>query len=399
MVYIESLALANFRTYKSLHLDLDSGIILFLGSNGVGKTNIVEAIDYTARLGSHRVSYTAPLIHVDAERAVIRSTARKAKHQTTLEFSLESGKQNTVAINRGNPVRAREALGIVRTVLFSPEDLGLIKGDPSHRRDFLDDLAISMRPFLSSIRSDYEKIVKQRNALLKSMRVSGHVTESHTASLFAWNQQLAATGAQILYSRIQLIKALEPEVHRAYSQLTDGSRLPHLRYRSAVLPQESEGKINYLENLNISDINNLILSACQDMQDKEIERASSLIGPHRDELELLLGDFPARGYASHGEMWSYALSLRLGSWYVHLDDDRTEGASPILILDDVFAELDAQRRDSLASAVIEAEQVLVTAAVDEDVPHLLRSKNHRVSVFRVTPGYVTPLTMDADSVS
>ncbi|MDO5618981.1 DNA replication/repair protein RecF [Kocuria sp.] len=390
-MHLESLALVDFRTYESLNLTLTPGITVFLGSNGVGKTNIVEAVDYTATLSSHRVSNTAPMIRMGADRALIRAGVRRAQHRTTLEFALEAGKPNTVTINRGAATRAREALGTVHTVLFSPEDLALIKGDPSHRRGFLDDLAISMRPFLAGVRVDYEKTVKQRNALLKSARAAGRVTEAHLATLAAWNEQLAGTGAHLLYARIQLMKALEPEVIKAYGQLTDGPRYPSLRYRSSVLPEAADGRVEQLEHLGVADLKNLILQSCERLQDKEIERASSLVGPHRDELELTLGALPARGYASHGEMWSYALALRLGSWYVHLDDDRTEGSSPILILDDVFAELDARRRDRLAQAVAGAEQVLVTAAVDADVPRTLLAEQATITVIRVSPGHAAPV--------
>lgn len=395
-MHLESLALQEFRSYKSLNLELTPGITVFLGSNGVGKTNIVEAVDYTATLGSHRVSTTAPMIRVDAQQALIRVRVRRATHRTTLEFSLESGKANTVAINRGAPTRARDALGTVHTVLFSPEDLALIKADPSHRRNFLDDLATSMRPFLAAVRADYDKSVKQRNALLKSARSSGRVTEAHLATLAAWNDQLATTGAQILYARIQLIKALEPEVHRAYAQLADGPRLPSLQYRSHVLPAEAQGRVENLDHLSVAELRGMMLAACEQMRDREIDRALSLVGPHRDELELTLGQLPARGYASHGEMWSYALALRLGSWYVHLDDDRTEGASPILILDDVFAELDSRRRDRLAQAVAGAEQVLVTAAVEADVPQVLREDQRPITLIRVTPGQAVVSTPHHD---
>ncbi|NHU84912.1 DNA replication/repair protein RecF [Kocuria sp. JC486] len=389
-MHLESLSLVDFRTYAALDLALGPGITVFLGSNGVGKTNIVEAVDFTATLGSHRVSSTAPLIRMGAERAVIRAGVRRAGHRTTLEFALENGKANTVRINRGSATRAREALGTVHTVLFSPEDLALIKGDPSNRRQFLDELATSMRPVLAGVRADYDKTVKQRNALLKSARAAGRVTDAHLATLSVWNEQLATSGAQLLHARLQLVKALEPEVHRAYAQLTDGPRFPSLRYRSSVLPAEAEGRVADLEHFSVADLRHLILEACERMQSKEVDRAMSLVGPHRDELELNLGDFPARGYASHGEMWSYALALRLGSWYVHLDDDRSEGASPILILDDVFAELDARRRDRLAEAVSGAEQVLVTAAVADDVPSALRDAqgNEAIRVIAVSPGRV-----------
>lgn len=389
-MHLESLSLVDFRTYDSLDLRLEPGITVFLGPNGVGKTNIVEAVDYTATLGSHRVSSTAPMVRMGSDLAVVRVGVRRARHRTTLEFVVGNGKANTVRINRGSATRARDALGTVHTVLFSPEDLSLIKGDPSNRRGFLDELATSMRPVLASVRADYEKSVKQRNALLKSARAGGKVTEAHLATLSVWNEQLATSGAALLHARIQLVKALEPEVHRAYAQLADGPRLPSLRYRSSVLPEAADGRIDQLEQFSVADLRNLILEACDHMQAKEVERALSLVGPHRDELELSLGELPARGYASHGEMWSYALALRLGSWYVHLDDDRSEGSSPILILDDVFAELDARRRDRLAQAVSGAEQVLVTAAVDDDVPQALRDQPGKIHVIRVSPGQAVP---------
>lgn len=389
-MHVDSLALADFRSYEQLQLPLKPGITVLLGPNGVGKTNVVEAIDYAATLASHRVSGNAPLHRSGTDRAVIRVGVRRASHRTVLEFALQEGRSPTVQINRGGSVRAREALGTLRTVLFSPEDLALIKGEPAGRRAFLDQLASSMRPALAGVISDYERIVRQRSALLKSARRTGRFTEAHEATLAAWNEQLATHGAVVLHARIQMVLALEPEVRRAYQDLADGPRLPSLRYRCSVLPEAAEGRADQLAHFTPADLRVLLLEDCERKQRQEIERAVSLVGPHRDELEILLGDMPARGYASHGEMWSCALSLRLGSWHVHLDDDRSEGSSPVLILDDVFAELDARRRSRLAAMVAQAEQVLVTAAVEEDVPPELLEAGEQLSIVRVSPDRAVP---------
>lgn len=383
-MFVDHLSLLDYRTYDLLDIRLEPGTTVFLGPNGVGKTNIVEALDYTAGLSSHRVSSDGPLIRFGAERAIVRVRVRRGTQQTVLELELNDGRANRVRINRAAPVRARDALGIVRTVLFSPEDLALVKGDPSHRRRFLDDLARSMRPVLAGTMADYEKVLKQRNALLKSARRSGRFTETHRSTLAAWNDQFARAGAVVLHARLQLIDALAPQVATAYDQLTDGTKSTTLRYVSSVLPESAGGDVEQLRGFTPADLHRLILEACESSEQRELERGLTLIGPHRDELELVLGEAPARGYASHGETWSYALALRLGSWYVHLADDPTEGAAPILVLDDVFAELDARRRSRLAAIVASAEQVLVTAAVEEDLPAELVAGPH--DVVRVGPG-------------
>jgi DNA replication and repair protein RecF len=383
-VFVDHLSLLDYRTYAHLDIRLAPGTTVFLGPNGVGKTNIVEALDYTAGLSSHRVSSDGPLIRFGADRAIVRVRVRRGGQQTVLELELNDGRANRVRINRASPVRARDALGIVRTVLFSPEDLALVKGDPSHRRRFLDDLAKSMRPVLAGTLADYEKVLRQRNALLKSARRSGRFTDTHRSTLAAWNDQFARAGAGILHARLQLIDALAPQVATAYGQLTDGTKETTLRYVSSVLPESAAGDAERLRGFTPADLHQLILDACEASEQRELERGLTLVGPHRDELELLLGTAPARGYASHGETWSYALALRLGSWYVHLADDPTEGAAPILVLDDVFAELDARRRSRLAAIVASAEQVLVTAAVEEDLPAELVAGPH--DVVRVGPG-------------
>ncbi|MEX5276950.1 MULTISPECIES: DNA replication/repair protein RecF [unclassified Kocuria] len=383
-MFVDHLSLANFRTYPGLDLPLAPGLTVFVGSNGVGKTNIVEAIDWAATLGSHRVSGNGPLITTGSDQAIIRVRVNRGGQRTVLEYELNAARANRVRINRAAPVRAREALGTLHTVLFSPEDLTLVKGDPSHRRRFLDDLATAMRPVLGAARSDYDRALKQRNALLKSARRSRGFSDSDRATLAVWNDQLARAGAAVMGARLQLLKALEPEVDRAYQQLTDGPKHVSLGYESSSVAPGADQEA--LEHFSVTDLYELMMNAFERMARHERDRGITLVGPHRDDLVIRLGDTPARGYASHGETWSTALALRLGSWYVHLADDPARGSAPVLILDDVFAELDARRRRRLAELVRQAEQVLVTAAVDEDLPAALLEDSP--TVIEVEPGAV-----------
>ena len=383
-MFVDLLSLLDFRTYPGLDLALTPGLTVFVGPNGVGKTNIVEAVDWAATLGSHRVSGNGPLIATGSDRAVIRVRVDRGGQRTVLEYELNASRANRVRINRAAPVRAREALGTLHTVLFSPEDLTLVKGEPSHRRRFLDDLATAMRPVLAAARSDYERALKQRNALLKSARRSRGLSDSDHATLAVWNEQLARAGAAVMGARLQLLKALEPEVDRAYQQLTDGPKHVALEYESSSVAPGADQQA--LEHFTVADLHELMLQAFERMQQQELDRGITLVGPHRDDLLIRLGETPAKGYASHGETWSTALALRLGSWYVHVADDPGRGSAPVLILDDVFAELDARRRRRLAELVRQAEQVLVTAAVDEDLPEALLEHTH--TVVDVAPGEV-----------
>lgn len=381
-MYIDHISLMDFRTYPLLNLPLKPGVTIFLGSNGVGKTNIVEAIDYTANLGSHRVSNDSPLVRVGAPRAFIRTRVVRASQQTITEFEIAPGKSNRVRINRASPVRAREALGIVSTVLFSPEDLQLIKGEPAYRRRFLDDLAVSLRPSVAAYRSDYERILRQRNTLLKSMR-RGNADESALNTLRIWNEQLATTGAHLLQARLRVLAVVLPQIQRAYNELTDGSKNVTVSYESTIFPVISSTTLQQAALMSVNDLQETLLRGFAEKQSEELDRGVTLVGPHRDEIVLELGGIPARGFASHGETWSLALALRLGSWYVHRADDDSPGASPILILDDVFAELDSARRHRLGAIVAGAEQVLVTCAVATDIPEEL---GENPTVVHVSPG-------------
>nr|WP_085528436.1 DNA replication/repair protein RecF [Kocuria massiliensis] len=385
-MYMDHLSLMDFRTYGFLDLPLTTGLTVMVGPNGVGKTNIVEAIDYTANLSSHRVSNDAPLIRVGSERSYIRSRVIRGGQQTVMELELAPGKANRVRINRAAPVRVREALGICQTVLFSPEDLELIKGEPAGRRRFIDDLAVSLRPIIGGYRADYEKVLRQRNALLKSLRKRGagkSLGDDDRATLEVWNGQLVNLGARMMQARFQVLAGLLPHADRAYDQLTDGGKTLGFVYESAALGRRSGANVAELSRIPLQELGAMLESALEERASDEVERGMSLVGPHRDEISLILGDIPARGYASHGETWSYALALRLGSWYLHQADHDDAAACPILILDDVFAELDATRRSRLARIVSGAEQVLVTCAVEEDLPDEL---DHSRRIVRVSPG-------------
>ncbi|WP_427015890.1 DNA replication/repair protein RecF [Pseudarthrobacter sp. P1] len=402
-MYLEHLSLTDFRSYEQVDLPLGPGITVLVGSNGLGKTNLVEAVGYLSTLSSHRVSSDGPLLRFGADRALIRAKLVRGAQSVMLEVELNAGRANRARINRANPVRARDILGICRTVLFAPEDLALVKGDPSNRRRFLDELLVTLMPRHAATRSDYERVLKQRNALLKSAKSQHYsragVSEGHLATLDVWDEHMAAAGAALLAARLELLEKLMPKLGAAYSQLTDGSKELRAIYRSTLeeplaeddgdspagLSPAVDGQQS-LAGLGIEELRERYIAAFAASRRRELERGLSLVGPHRDELELILGQAPARGYASHGETWSVALSLRLASYYVLLEDSAIEGNAPILILDDVFAELDTQRRTKLAAIVSTAEQVLVTAAVDADIPTELSGAQ-----IRVIPGGVVPL--------
>lgn len=380
-MYIDHLSLMNFRTYPLLNLPLEPGVTVFLGSNGVGKTNIVEAVDFTANLGSHRVSHDAPLVSVGADKAYVRARINRAELQTVLEFEVAPGKSNRVRINRAAPVRARDAAGIVKTVLFSPEDLWLVKGDPAARRKFLDDVAVALRPSVSAYRADYERILRQRNSLLKSLR-SGKYGSDDEYTLNIFTEKLASAGALLVQARLRTLALLMPQVQKAYSLLVDGAKVVSAVYDSGYFPKISDAVLNQASAMSQEDIHSALYDGLMQHREDELDRGMTLVGPHRDDLLLELGGIPAKGFASHGETWSLALALRLGSWFVHRSDDESVGAEPILILDDVFAELDSARRHRLGAIVAEAEQVLVTCAVRTDIPEELGEP--RIVV--VTPG-------------
>ncbi|MFD3537959.1 DNA replication/repair protein RecF [Streptomyces sp. NPDC058662] len=376
-MHVSHLSLADFRSYARAEVPLDPGVTAFVGPNGQGKTNLVEAIGYLAVLGSHRVSSDAPLVRMGADRAIIRAAVTQGERQQLVELELNPGRANRARINRSSQVRPRDVLGIVRTVLFAPEDLALVKGDPGERRRFLDELVTARSPRMAAVRSDYERVLKQRNTLLKSAAMARrHGGRSMDLStLDVWDQHLARVGAELLAQRLDLIATLLPLADKAYEQLAPGGGPLGLAYRSSAGEPVDSGAARTREALY-----EVLLAALADVRKQEIERGVTLVGPHRDDVLLRLGELPAKGYASHGESWSYALALRLASYELL----RSEGAEPVLILDDVFAELDARRRERLAELVAPGEQVLVTAAVDDDVPGVLVGARFGVSGGEVT---------------
>jgi DNA replication and repair protein RecF len=379
---VSHLSLTDFRSYAGLELPLEAGVTVLIGPNGRGKTNLVEAIDYVATLGSHRVSTDAPLVRIGAPRAVVRAAILDDNRRTLVELEVNPGKANRARLNRGAVSRPRDVLGCLRTVLFSPEDLALVKGDPTDRRRFLDDLLVARAPRYAGVRADYDRVLKQRNALLRS---AVHATRGRRGAvelptLSVWDAHLARAGAALVTARLALVAALNPLVDKCYAAIAGGGSAV-LAYRSTLgdsLPTEP------------SELGERFLAALTEARANELDRGMTLIGPHRDELVLNLvrdapdaGEVltPAKGYASHGESWSYALALRLAAYELL----RAEGGEPVLILDDVFAELDATRRSRLAELVAGAEQVLVTAAVPADVPAELVGRRVEVLAGGVAP--------------
>lgn len=367
-MHLTHLSLTDFRSYASAELPLEPGVTSLVGPNGQGKTNLVEAIGYLATLGSHRVAQDTPLVRLGAERAVLRASVVRDERATLLELEITPGRANRARVNRSPVPRAREVLGLLRTVLFAPEDLALVKGDPSERRRFLDDLLVARAPRVAGVRADLDRVLRQRNALLKSAGAAvrgrrgggGEQGRTELPTLDVWDAHLARTGAELLAARLELVEVLRPLVAKAYDEVARGRGDARIDYRSSLGPD-----VDLVPDRAL--LADALLEAMRRRRGEELDRGLSLVGPHRDDLVLTLGPMPAKGYASQGESWSYALALRLASYELLTAD----GGEPVLVLDDVFAELDVQRRDRLAELVAGAEQVLVTAAVAADVPDLL----------------------------
>jgi len=360
-VYVRHLGLRDFRSWAHADLELEPGRTVFVGPNGYGKTNLIEALWYSTTLGSHRVGTDMPLIRVGAARAVISTIVVNDGRECAVDLEIATGRANKARLNR-SPVRStREVVGILQAVLFAPEDLALVRGDPADRRRYLDDLATVRRPTVLGVRADYDRVLRQRTALLKSLSGARHRGDQAALdTLDVWDSRLAEYGAQLMAARIDLVNQLVPEVEKAYQLLAPGSRLASIAYRAS---------LDSAAGLSAGDTDRelleaALLAALSARRNVELERGMCLVGPHRDELELRLGDQFAKGFASHGESWSLAVALRLAAYELL----RAEGSDPVLLLDDVFAELDVARRRALATVAESAEQVLVTAAVLEDIP-------------------------------
>jgi DNA replication and repair protein RecF len=375
-VHLTRLALTDFRSYAAADLALAPGVSTFTGANGQGKTNLVEAVAYVATFGSHRVATDAPLIRHGAERAILRAAVTSTERDSLVEIEINQGKANRVRLNRVPLPRPREALGTLRCVMFAPEDLAMVKGDPDQRRRYLDDLLVATRPRFAGIRSDYERVLRQRTALLKSARAmaaGGSVSRgSVPGALEVWDDHLVAKGAELTAGRVELTAALRPLVAKAYAAVSGEDLSTGMSYRQASAGGPQQDPEPPADREILAEV---LRQALARARRGELERGVCLVGPHRDELELRIGELPARGYASHGESWSLALALRLAAY----DLLRSGGEDPVLILDDVFAELDSGRRERLARLVSGAEQLLVTAAVPADVPAELADRRFEVS--------------------
>jgi len=417
-VYLSRLALNDFRSYAAVDLSLEPGVSTLIGANGQGKTNVVEAVGYLATLGSHRVASDGPLVRHGAERAILRGAVTSAERDSLVEIEINPGRANRARLNRSPVSRPRQVLGVLRTVLFAPEDLSLVKGDPEQRRRYLDDLLVARAPRYAAVRGDYERVLRQRTALLKSLRGrpwarqfagagrpgspgqpgspdegfpadsggDGAMEGSAATTLDVWDEHLATKGAELLAARISLTGALRPLVAKAYTAVSGESATAAIAYRQAFsinIPGQRNGADAADRPEPEPEAGKLAAWLRETLalaRAEEIERGVCLVGPHRDELELRIGDLPARGYASHGESWSAALALRLAAFELL----REAGDDPVLLLDDVFAELDSGRRERLAAVAADAEQVIVTAAVAQDVPPVLAGAR-----FEVADGSVT----------
>lgn len=371
-MYVQHLSIADFRSWARADLAFDPGVSVLVGPNGQGKTNLLEAVGYLATLSSHRVALDAPLIRAGAERAIVQTAVVSEGRQLVLEVEILPGRANKAKLNRSPLPRPRDLLGGLRTVLFAPEDLAIVRGDPSERRRFLDDVLVQRTPRLAGVRADYDRVLKQRGALLKTAGLAKRAGKSGDLStLDVWDGHLAEHGAQLLEARLQLVHALTPYAVDSYARLAPSSGQLALRYVSSIENALGNDTAVIPE---LSVLQAALLAELARVRPQEVERGVTLVGPHRDDVEVRLNDLPVRGYASHGEGWSAALALRLACY----DLLSAEGAEPVLILDDVFAELDLTRRDQLATIAGKAEQVLISAAVVSDVPDVLSGARYDV---------------------
>ena len=377
-MHVKHLTLGNFRNYETVELPLKTGVNLLVGKNGQGKTNLAEAIFYAATLSSHRVSGYLPLIRQGQSKAIIRLLARFEDRENLLELELNTEGSNRARINKSETSRIRDVLGYVNAVIFSPEDLDIVKRDPANRRAFIDELIVQLSPRMSGVYSDYERVLKQRNTLLRSAK---NMTSSASglSTLDSWDQSLVKIGSEIVSARFDISQRIAPYLSEAYAAIADEKNDPSIKLKSSLLVSDldSDSPDAHLQTGDRDDIEELFRNRLVQVRPKELERGVTLVGPHRDDLLLLLGTLPAKGYISHGESWSYALALKLASASLIRKDARA--GDPVLILDDVFAELDSTRRSRLATLVSHNEQVIITAAVAEDVPSELSATQFKVT--------------------
>ena len=385
-MFVKRVRLTNFRNYKTAEVELTQGVNLLHGSNGQGKTNLVEAINFFASLSSHRVAGTTPLIKQGEQTAIISLELAHEEKELLLESELNSDAPNRARLNKSPVAKSKDILGYLNSVIFAPEDLDIVKRDPTNRRAFIDQLIVQFTPRMLGVYSDYERVLKQRNTLLKSARATGTKGDA-LSTLSAWDESLVKLGSEIIAARVAIAEKLSPGLISNYQAIAKSNNEPRMFIKSSILgstPLDADeaDDTEYLETSDREQIAQLFREKLESLRPKELERGITLVGPHRDDLVLILGSLPAKGYASHGESWSYALALRLASLEILKAESRL--GDPILILDDVFAELDSDRRTKLAQLVQGNEQVIITAAVVEDVPETLVAKR-----FSVVSGEIT----------
>lgn len=381
---VTHLSLTDFRNYRTAEVALTAGSNLFVGSNGQGKTNLVESLAYLSTLGSHRVSVDHAMIRQGTDSAIIRARLEYGERQILAEVQLNRSSPNRAQVNR-SVIKTRELPRYFSSVLFAPEDLALIRGDPAGRRRFLDELLVLRSPRISGVIADYDRVVRQRNTLLKSARASG-VKSDKLSTLDIWDERLVTLGSQLIEARTALVAELTPEVASAYTSVAGEDHHATLANQLSIFgggsgadsPEEDADPSGVSRGrLTAGDAAAAFRDALAHRRRNELERGTTLVGPHRDDLVLELNSLPARGYASHGELWSFALSLKLASAVLLRRESAT--GDPVLMLDDVFAELDEARRARLAAAVRDFEQVLITAAVFDDVPEELTGNTVHIS--------------------
>lgn len=379
-MFVTELSLTDFRNYTEAKLELSPGVNVFVGPNGQGKTNLVEAVEYLSTMTSHRVAATAPLIRAGCDSAIIRGRVQRSRDDDraiVVELEVASGRSGVARLNRAPVQRPRDIIGALRTVVFSPVDLTIVRGDPSDRRAWLDSLVVTRWPRMAGVKQDFDRVLKQRNALLKSMsgRSLRPAGDNEESTLEVWNEQLALIGAELLHARLDTLADVLPHSQLAYETIAPVNNQVTAQYRTLLdltgLQDQPDVRTALTERL---------IAAFQSRRHEELQRGVTLVGPHRDDVDLFIGELPAKGYASHGESWSLALALRLGGFQLV----RQEGTEPVLVLDDVFAELDETRRERLAGAVADAEQVLITAAVGSDVPGFPTERRFRVQAGTVS---------------
>ena len=394
-MFVTHLSLGDFRSYTTAEVPLAAGVTVFTGANGQGKTNLVEAVEFLATLGSHRVASEAPLVRAGAPRAIVRARVQAGLEDSRnllLEIEIIPGRANKASLNRAPLRRPRDLLGALRVVLFSPEDLAIVKGDPGERRRFIDELVTARWPRLAGVRADYDQVLRQRSSLLKTLSGRGpRVAGADVAgTLDIWDAQLAALGAELVAARLATLAELAPLLASAYADIAPTNSMATATYKSSAfvspvaptsLVEPLTPPVEPVETMTIAELAAQLEGRMRERRGEEIARGLCLVGPHRDDITLTLGDLPTKGYASHGESWSMALGLRLAGFALL----RADGVEPVLILDDVFAELDETRRARLAELIGGAEQVLITAAVPADVPSALSGHRFSVQNSVVTP--------------